>query len=264
MPQRRRSRAARRTWGIGVVIMFGPQWALTKVASASGTASHSHSGVASRRLAKATPGWAGPAANSAGWSVTARTPSRTPAASSRTGRRARSTSVPAPTHLISAASRCSKVSSSASVPKSRAWLLASDTQSTPSRSSASVATGGARKKKGFFGSGQGVPRVEMQHSRFTMVRSASLQAATTSSRSEEHTSELQSRGHLVCRLLLEKKKNQKVHPTIHPMQLRCEYVDELTHAVIISASNQECLTRPFESALTYVRNANDTTLFIYH
>src|SRR5690625_6252823 len=28
-------------------------------------------------------------------------------------------------------------------------------------------------------------------------------------RSEEHTSELQSRGHLVCRLLLEKKKKQK-------------------------------------------------------
>src|SRR5690625_6890833 len=29
-------------------------------------------------------------------------------------------------------------------------------------------------------------------------------------RSEEHTSELQSRGHLVCRLLLEKKKNSKL------------------------------------------------------
>src|SRR5690625_5599339 len=28
-------------------------------------------------------------------------------------------------------------------------------------------------------------------------------------RSEEHTSELQSRGHLVCRLLLEKKKSQQ-------------------------------------------------------
>src|SRR5690625_6153346 len=28
-------------------------------------------------------------------------------------------------------------------------------------------------------------------------------------RSEEHTSELQSRGHLVCRLLLEKKKHKK-------------------------------------------------------
>src|SRR3984893_19176294 len=30
-------------------------------------------------------------------------------------------------------------------------------------------------------------------------------------RSEEHTSELQSRGHLVCRLLLEKKNKEKDH-----------------------------------------------------
>src|SRR5437870_6537038 len=34
-------------------------------------------------------------------------------------------------------------------------------------------------------------------------------------RSEEHTSELQSRGHLVCRLLLEKKKNKNVNHTTH-------------------------------------------------
>src|SRR5437870_11545862 len=34
-------------------------------------------------------------------------------------------------------------------------------------------------------------------------------AERSSGRSEEHTSELQSRGHLVCRLLLEKKKKQK-------------------------------------------------------
>src|SRR2546422_8484386 len=33
-------------------------------------------------------------------------------------------------------------------------------------------------------------------------------AAATTSRSEEHTSELQSRLHLVCRLLLEKKKKK--------------------------------------------------------
>src|SRR2546422_3269635 len=33
------------------------------------------------------------------------------------------------------------------------------------------------------------------------------------SRSEEHTSELQSRLHLVCRLLLEKKKNHTQHIT---------------------------------------------------
>src|SRR3982751_81910 len=31
-------------------------------------------------------------------------------------------------------------------------------------------------------------------------------------RSEEHTSELQSRSDLVCRLLLEKKKTTKIHP----------------------------------------------------
>src|SRR5258707_10883892 len=34
---------------------------------------------------------------------------------------------------------------------------------------------------------------------------------TPSSRSEEHTSELQSRQYLVCRLLLEKKKKKKKH-----------------------------------------------------
>src|SRR5256884_6748850 len=34
-------------------------------------------------------------------------------------------------------------------------------------------------------------------------------ARSIPSRSEEHTSELQSRLHLVCRLLLEKKKNQE-------------------------------------------------------
>src|SRR5690625_1655295 len=41
-------------------------------------------------------------------------------------------------------------------------------------------------------------RVEM------ICQAAHIQAAVQ--RSEEHTSELQSRGHLVCRLLLEKKK----------------------------------------------------------
>src|SRR2546422_11520168 len=41
--------------------------------------------------------------------------------------------------------------------------------------------------------------------------------AGSGERSEEHTSELQSRLHLVCRLLLEKKKNAKkrVHPITH-------------------------------------------------
>src|SRR3712207_7047865 len=36
-------------------------------------------------------------------------------------------------------------------------------------------------------------------------------------RSEEHTSELQSRQYLVCRLLLEKKKNKKTQPHLYGM-----------------------------------------------
>src|SRR5690625_6926901 len=40
---------------------------------------------------------------------------------------------------------------------------------------------------------------------------ARITSSIESSRSEEHTSELQSRGHLVCRLLLEKKKNRPTH-----------------------------------------------------
>src|SRR5439155_19821544 len=39
-------------------------------------------------------------------------------------------------------------------------------------------------------------------------RGRSACGAASVSRSEEHTSELQSRGHLVCRLLLEKKKKR--------------------------------------------------------
>src|ERR1035441_10756109 len=38
-----------------------------------------------------------------------------------------------------------------------------------------------------------------------------LQGAFSKIRSEEHTSELQSLRHLVCRLLLEKKKNTRTH-----------------------------------------------------
>src|SRR5690625_6739855 len=39
----------------------------------------------------------------------------------------------------------------------------------------------------------------------------SAETAGVISRSEEHTSELQSRGHLVCRLLLEKKKTKALN-----------------------------------------------------
>src|SRR5438876_7638220 len=46
-------------------------------------------------------------------------------------------------------------------------------------------------------------------------------------RSEEHTSELQSPVHLVCRLLLEKKKKTKIHPYdviyTSSVYLHCDY-----------------------------------------
>src|SRR5690348_18058778 len=48
-------------------------------------------------------------------------------------------------------------------------------------------------------------------------RSASRSACSTSPRSEEHTSELQSPVHLVCRLLLEKKKKKTEHRHPRPM-----------------------------------------------
>src|SRR5690625_5501324 len=41
-------------------------------------------------------------------------------------------------------------------------------------------------------------------------------------RSEEHTSELQSRGQLVCRLLLEKKNWQTRRSTLQPAQPPCQ------------------------------------------
>src|SRR3712207_8700900 len=44
------------------------------------------------------------------------------------------------------------------------------------------------------------------------------------SRSEEHTSELQSRQYLVCRLLLEKKKTTIKHVTIHTYPITIPHI----------------------------------------
>src|SRR5258708_8844678 len=45
-------------------------------------------------------------------------------------------------------------------------------------------------------------------------------AAPLSGRSEEHTSELQSPDHLVCRLLLEKKKKNQKRPRMHGSKIK--------------------------------------------
>src|SRR5437870_13564943 len=61
-----------------------------------------------------------------------------------------------------------------------------------------------------------LPRIELKPSHhFRLVRRVGSQCALAVERSEEHTSELQSRGHLVCRLLLE-KKNQETDSSPSP------------------------------------------------
>src|SRR2546429_7094891 len=66
-----------------------------------------------------------------------------------------------------------------------------------------------------FRSAEGV-RLAYHHHMGTVVQS---QVDIDTLRSEEHTSELQSRLHLVCRLLLEKKKTYKAHCTPNHTQI---------------------------------------------
>src|SRR2546422_4808529 len=67
----------------------------------------------------------------------------------------------------------------------------------------------------------------IRHSRFFPISRPCRR--TGGPRSEEHTSELQSRLHLVCRLLLEKKKNSK--NTHHPLRniATVQHNDARTH-----------------------------------
>src|SRR5690348_17637266 len=71
---------------------------------------------------------------------------------------------------------------------------------------------------------------------WTQVRSASPpdspcwpRRRLARTRSEEHTSELQSPVHLVCRLLLEKKKKQ-IQPPTHPAHIHRPLLTQHTHA----------------------------------
>src|SRR2546429_6140416 len=58
------------------------------------------------------------------------------------------------------------------------------------------------------------------------TQSYSLKHAESSTlkRSEEHTSELQSRLHLVCRLLLEKKKKKITEESSYDNEVNCTYM----------------------------------------
>src|SRR5436305_11989203 len=73
-----------------------------------------------------------------------------------------------------------------------------------------------------FRSGVRVPAVAGRYSPESSRRRECIRSPD-GPRSEEHTSELQSRPHLVCRLLLEKKKNNMKTTRHNQRQLRITY-----------------------------------------
>src|SRR3989442_10486667 len=69
--------------------------------------------------------------------------------------------------------------------------------------------GYAVQAKAMWASVEGVRAVDRSTVEIKLKEKSTARTPSTEARSEEHTSELQSRPHLVCRLLLEKKKH---HP----------------------------------------------------
>src|SRR5258708_24673169 len=76
-------------------------------------------------------------------------------------------------------------------------------------------------------------------------------------RSEEHTSELQSPDHLVCRLLLEKKKNTSTHKPSHPREkIRTPFSTKTKSKRTLSARQPtRSRTRPNDSEIAKPRAA---------
>src|SRR3712207_7913286 len=73
--------------------------------------------------------------------------------------------------------------------------------------------------------------------------------STKASRSEEHTSELQSRQYLVCRLLLEKKKKQKSSNT----HTRIIHTNSYTSFIATDTIVATLFTYPFCTSITLTR-----------
>src|SRR2546422_4012053 len=73
--------------------------------------------------------------------------------------------------------------------------------------------------------------LEASPRRVAQVQAALARARVTHvtllTRSEEHTSELQSRLHLVCRLLLEKKKKKNTHEPIAVNKNKSQLVEDV-------------------------------------
>src|SRR3712207_8881543 len=71
-------------------------------------------------------------------------------------------------------------------------------------------------------------------SQFSLATIYPFSSSTIPSRSEEHTSELQSRQYLVCRLLLEKKKYHVIYlPVVSDLWHKCHFLACLTVDTIL-------------------------------
>src|SRR5215510_13564816 len=85
------------------------------------------------------------------------------------------------------------------------------------------------------------------------------------SRSEEHTSELQSRGHLVCRLLLENKKKNSFHCSSHSLT-RISLIDANScwfRFVFVRRKDSKCNSANLEIFFLMMRRPPRSTLFPY-
>src|SRR5205809_2115911 len=76
---------------------------------------------------------------------------------------------------------------------------------------------------------QGVDERQHQERRLRLPAALTRPALAVLPRSEEHTSELQSRLHLVCRLLLEKKKKNEI---IIIIQISINFDNKLYYTII--------------------------------
>src|SRR2546429_9481319 len=102
--------------------------------------------------------------------------------------------------LLSAAARRAAATSSSFAPNAFVRIVPDDT--------VTVISGHSEMGQGIYTSMAMVLNEELEADWSNVkVESAPVDPAYNHTRSEEHTSELQSRLHLVCRLLLEKKKN---------------------------------------------------------
>src|SRR5258707_8582388 len=77
-------------------------------------------------------------------------------------------------------------------------------------------------------------RIRFRRHRYQRVLPGRLRRPTVIVRSEEHTSELQSRQYLVCRLLLEKKKKKNFEHSIFRKNLRANISAASTYAARVT------------------------------